>query len=73
MDVGTAKPPVAERRGIEHHLVDHLDVNEPLTVAQFQRDARRVIADLRLRVVVGHVKEVEEGLQRLEVCAGRRR
>lgn len=52
MDVGTAKPPVAERRGIEHHLVDHLDVNEPLTVAQFQQDARRVIADLRLRVVV---------------------
>jgi tRNA dimethylallyltransferase len=52
MDIGTAKPPVAERRGIEHHLVDHLGVDEPLTVAQFQQDARRVIADLRLRVVV---------------------
>jgi tRNA dimethylallyltransferase len=47
MDVGTAKLPVTERRGIEHHLLDYLAVNEPLTVAQFQRDARRVIAEIR--------------------------
>jgi tRNA dimethylallyltransferase len=52
MDIGTAKIPVAERRGIEHHLVDYLGVDEPLTVAQFQQDARRVIADTRLRDVV---------------------
>ena len=49
MDIGTAKLPVAERRGIEHHLLDYLGVNEPLTVAQFQRDARRVIAEIRAR------------------------
>jgi tRNA dimethylallyltransferase len=49
MDIGTAKLPVAERRGIPHHLVDTLDVSEPLTVAEFQRDARAVIADLRGR------------------------
>jgi tRNA dimethylallyltransferase len=49
MDIGTAKLPVAERRGIEHHLVDYLGVNEPLTVAQFQRDARRVMAEIRAR------------------------
>jgi tRNA dimethylallyltransferase len=52
MDIGTAKLPVAERRGIEHHLLDHLDVDEPLTVAQFQRDARRVMADIRARGAV---------------------
>ena len=40
MDIGTAKLPVAERRGIPHHLLDYMGVNEPLTVAQFQRDAR---------------------------------
>jgi tRNA dimethylallyltransferase len=49
MDIGTAKQPVAERRGIEHHLLDLLDVTETLTVAEFQRRARAVIADLRAR------------------------
>ncbi len=49
MDLGTAKLPPAERRGIAHHLLDHLAVNEALTVAQFQQDARRVIADVRSR------------------------
>jgi len=49
MDIGTAKPVVAERRGIPHHLLDLLDITEPLTVADFQRQARAVIADLRGR------------------------
>jgi tRNA dimethylallyltransferase len=49
MDIGTAKLPVAARRGIEHHLVDYLAVDEPLTVARFQRDARGVITDIRIR------------------------
>src|SRR6476646_8429189 len=49
MDVGTAKLPVAERRGIPHHLLDLLSVREPATVAQFQGWAREVVADLRAR------------------------
>jgi len=49
MDIGTAKLPSAERRGIPHHLLDLLDVTEPLTVAEFQRRARRTVADLRGR------------------------
>jgi tRNA dimethylallyltransferase len=52
MDIGTAKLPVAERRGIPHHLMDLLDVTEPATVAEFQRWAREVIADCRARGVV---------------------
>lgn len=51
MDIGTAKPPPAERRGVAHHLLDLLDVTEPLSVADFQREARAVIADLRSRGV----------------------
>ncbi|MDT9593662.1 tRNA (adenosine(37)-N6)-dimethylallyltransferase MiaA [Nocardioides zeae] len=47
MDVGTAKLPVAERRGIPHHLLDLLDVTEPASVADFQTRARDVIAGLR--------------------------
>lgn len=49
MDVGTAKLPVADRRGIPHHLLDLLDVTEPASVAEFQRRARETIAALRGR------------------------
>ena len=51
MDIGTAKLPVAERRGITHHLLDVLDVTEPATVAEFQGWAREVIDDCRERGV----------------------
>ncbi len=49
MDIGTAKLPLGERRGITHHLLDVLDVTEPATVAEFQRWAREVIEDCRGR------------------------
>ena len=47
MDIGTAKLPPAERRGIPHHLLDRLSVREPATVAEFQGWARDVAAQLR--------------------------
>src|SRR6187402_3319860 len=47
MDIGTAKLPPAERRGIPHHLLDRLSVREPATVAEFQDWARATIAQLR--------------------------
>jgi tRNA dimethylallyltransferase len=52
MDIGTAKLPPAERRGIAHHLIDVLEVSEPATVAQFQGWAREVIEDCHARGVV---------------------
>ncbi|HET6153335.1 MAG TPA: tRNA (adenosine(37)-N6)-dimethylallyltransferase MiaA [Marmoricola sp.] len=52
MDIGTAKLPAAERRGIPHHLLDLLDVREPATVADFQIQARAVIAGCRSRGAV---------------------
>ncbi len=52
MDVGTAKLPPEERRGVPHHLLDLLDVTEPATVAQFQALARAVVDDCRSRGVV---------------------
>src|SRR6478672_8544348 len=36
MDVGTAKLPPAERRGIPHHLLDLMEVTEAASVAEFQ-------------------------------------
>ena len=49
MDIGTAKPSAAERRGVPHHLLDLLDITEPLTVAEFQGWARAAIAEVRGR------------------------
>ncbi len=51
MDIGTAKVPVAERRGVPHHLLDVLDIDQRSTVAEFQRRARAAIADCRRRGV----------------------
>ncbi|MGL5824704.1 MAG: tRNA (adenosine(37)-N6)-dimethylallyltransferase MiaA, partial [Nocardioides sp.] len=47
MDIGTAKVPVAHRRGIPHHILDQLAVTETATVADFQGLARAVIEDIR--------------------------
>ena len=47
MDIGTAKLPEAERRGIPHHLLDLMEVTEPATVALFQGWARAAIDDIR--------------------------
>jgi tRNA dimethylallyltransferase len=52
MDIGTAKLPESERRGIPHHLLNLLEVTETATVAEFQGLARRTIAELRGRGVV---------------------
>lgn len=52
MDVGTAKLPPEERRGIPHHLLDLMDLHEVASVAEFQRLARATIGDLRGRGVV---------------------
>ncbi|WP_193078324.1 tRNA (adenosine(37)-N6)-dimethylallyltransferase MiaA [Brevibacterium aurantiacum] len=49
MDIGTAKLPIDERRGITHHLIDILDVREEANVQTFQRQAREAIADIRTR------------------------
>jgi tRNA dimethylallyltransferase len=49
MDIGTAKLPVEERRGIPHHLIDILDVTAEANVQDFQARARTAIADIRNR------------------------
>ncbi|MEY5017696.1 MAG: hypothetical protein RL431_745, partial [Actinomycetota bacterium] len=49
MDIGTAKVPFADRRGIPHHLFDVLDVTDEASVADFQTQARLVIDDIESR------------------------
>ncbi len=57
MDVGTAKVPREQRRGIAHHQLDVLEVTDEANVAAYQPSARADLADIRSRgarpIVVG--------------------
>ena len=46
MDIGTAKLSLQDRRGIPHHLIDVLDVNQDTSVAEYQGSARSTIDHL---------------------------
>lgn len=52
MDIGTAKLSVEQRRGIEHHLLDWLDIRQESTAAEYQVRARQVIEELQASGVV---------------------
>jgi tRNA dimethylallyltransferase len=49
MDIGTAKLPPEDRRGVPHHLLDVLNVTDEATVARYQAAARTAIADIQDR------------------------
>jgi tRNA dimethylallyltransferase len=52
MDIGTAKPDVAERDGVPHHLLDLWHVREPASVAEYRQRARAEIDRLRTAGIV---------------------
>lgn len=47
MDIGTAKPSLAERALVPHHLIDVADPDEEYTAARFRKDALGAISDIR--------------------------
>lgn len=49
MDIGTAKLPATQRRGIPHHLFDVLDVTDDAAVAWYQDAARSAIRGIHAR------------------------
>lgn len=57
MDIGTAKLPIDQRRGIPHHMLDILDVTELANVSDYQIRGRQVIQEIHARgkrvVIVG--------------------
>jgi len=57
MDIGTAKPTLAEQKEIRHHVIDVIDPHEDYGVSRFQSDARQAIQDIHNRakraVIVG--------------------
>ncbi|WP_197373597.1 tRNA (adenosine(37)-N6)-dimethylallyltransferase MiaA [Mycolicibacterium baixiangningiae] len=52
MDIGTAKLPHAQRRGVPHHQLDVLDVTETASVARYQADAARDVESIAARGAV---------------------
>ena len=48
-DIGTAKPPLQERGGIPHHLMDLVDPSFPFTAGEYRSRAAAVLEDLRER------------------------
>lgn len=57
MDVGTAKPTLAERSQVPHHLLDIANPDQPVTAAQYKALAQAAIAEVggrgRLPFLVG--------------------
>jgi len=51
MDIGTAKLPLSERRGVPHHLLDWLEITDESTAADYQRVSRETIEELQSRGV----------------------
>jgi tRNA dimethylallyltransferase len=49
MDIGTAKPTLAERAAVRHHLIDIVNPDETLTMAAYQREAYAAIAAIQAR------------------------
>ena len=70
MDIGTAKLPMSERKGIPHHLIDIVDPDQEFNAALFRSHAFSIIDDLSMRdipiIVVGgtglYVKALLGGL-----------
>ncbi len=49
MDIGTAKPTLAERAQVPHHLIDIIEPHEAYSAARFVGDAQALIAAIQQR------------------------
>jgi tRNA dimethylallyltransferase len=58
MDIATAKPSLAERQAVPHHLIDICDPSDKYTVVDFQQQAGSLIRDITAR---GHLPIVVGG------------
>ncbi len=76
MDIGVAKPTLAERGGIVHHLLDILDPSESFSTGQFRKTALELMHDIgargKLPILVGgtmlYFNSLNHGLAELPVA-----
>ncbi|SRR5579871_1265570 len=70
LDIGTAKPSIADRAAVPHHLIDVTDPGDVFTLAEYQRLASAAAAEIRGRgraaLLVGgtglYIRAVVDGL-----------
>jgi tRNA dimethylallyltransferase len=76
MDIGTAKPSLAERAVAPHHLIDIIEPTEAYSAMQFRDDALRLIAEIsgrgKLPLLVGgtmlYFKVLRDGMDALPIA-----
>ena len=76
MDIGTAKPSLAERAVAPHHLIDIIEPTDAYSAMQFRDDALRLIADIagrgKLPLLVGgtmlYFKVLRDGMDALPIA-----
>ncbi len=52
LNIGVAKPPKNVLRKIKHHLIDEVSLNDDWTVADFKRNAEKVISELNKKNIL---------------------
>jgi tRNA dimethylallyltransferase len=57
-DIGAAKTPTSERRGIPHHLIDAMDPDQVFTAGDFLRTGRKILGQITEQ---GHLPVVSGG------------
>ena len=70
LDIGTAKPTLAERRGIPFHLIDILNPDQRFSATDFRKSALASIGEIQSRgkkvIIAGgtglYLKVLEEGI-----------
>lgn len=71
LDIGTAKPTIEERQGIPHYLIDIIEPDQTLTLADYQDQAQTLIAKFHAQgvtpILVGgsglYIKAITAGLK----------
>ena len=69
-EIGTAKPTMAERSRVPHHLLDYVEPTSCITAGEYSRQARKVLQEIKTRgnlpIVVGgtglYLQALLEGL-----------
>ena len=70
MSIGTAKPSINEMKGVPHHLIDFLSINDAYSVGKFEHDVLSLIEQLhttnKLAIMVGgsglYVNAIDNGI-----------
>jgi len=70
LDIGTAKPSIAQLSYVKHYFIDNLNINEEYNVSRFEKEARQVIDKIlsigKIPIVVGgsglYIKALIDGI-----------